>query len=48
MNAKNVAKPSVGSQLSLNIREVIHEIKPLNILKSGITSVAVISIHPWK
>lgn len=30
MNAENVIKPSVGSQLSLNIRKVTQEIKPIN------------------
>ena len=32
MNAESVIKPSVGSQLSLNIRKVTQKIKPINIL----------------
>lgn len=46
MNAENVAKPSVGRQLSLNIREVIQEIKANNKLSSGITlSINYISLY---
>lgn len=49
MNTENVAKPSLGSQLSLNIIEAIQEIKTL---KSGLISLVIIthciSIHPEK
>jgi len=50
MNAGTVEKPSVGSRLSLNIREVIQEIKPIKILESERMSLFVIphyvSLHP--
>lgn len=49
MNTENVAKPSLGSQLSLNIIEAIQEIKTL---KSGLISLVIIthciSIRPEK